>query len=142
MTGVARTTDAPNRFPGIEAFEALAIDPAEFDHEAHIYVAWAYLRRMELLHAIDRYRSTLRRLTVKLGVPGKYHETITWFFMIAVADRMQASPHDDWTAFRQANGDLFEPQGAFLKVHYTGTLLNSERARSRFVLPDRLPHDS
>lgn len=137
MTQTACTDDAMRENPGIEAFEALEIDPASFGHEAHLYVAWAYLRKMDLLHAIDRYRSALRRLTVKLGVPGKYHETITWFFLITVAERIQASPHADWDAFRQANPDLFKPNGAYLKAHYTSELLNSERARSGFALPDK-----
>ena len=142
MTQTACSDDGMRGLPDIDAFEALDIDPASFDHEAHIYVAWSYLREMELLHAVDRYRSTLRRLTVKLGVPGKYHETITWFFMITVAERIHACPHADWDTFRQTNADLFEPNGAYLKAHYSAGLLNSERARSGFALPDKLHDDS
>ena len=142
MTQPACTNDARREYPGLEDFEALEIDPAAFDHEAHIHVAWSYLGKMDLLHAIDRYRSTLRRLTVKLGVPGKYHETITWFFLIAVAERIQASPEADWNTFRRTNADLFEPNGAYLKAHYSAALLNSERARSGFALPDKPGNDS
>ena len=142
MTQAACARDAKRNIPDIAAFEALEFDPGSFDHEAHIHVAWQYLGKMDLLHAIDRYRSTLRRLTVRLGVPGKYHETVTWFFMITVAERLRASPGAGWNAFRQANADLFEPNGAYLKAHYTEGLLNSDRAREGFTLPDKLNSDS
>ena len=137
MMQAASTNDTSREFPTIAAFEALDIDSARFDHEAHIFMARAYLRELDLLHAIDRYRSTLRQLTVKLGVPDKYHETITWFYMISVALRIHESPDADWIEFRRANEDLFEQNGAFLKAHYSAELLNSERARAGFVLPDQ-----
>jgi hypothetical protein len=137
MAKTAVIDQALHAFPTIGEFEALKVDPARFDHEAHIFVAWSYLQKLELLHAIDRYRSTLRRLTAALGVPGKYNETITWFFMIVVQDRIRESPNGDWKDFRQQNGDLFEQNAAFLKAHYSAELLNSDRARFNFVLPDR-----
>jgi hypothetical protein len=123
--------------PSIRQFEALEIDPASFDHEAHVYVAWQYLADSELLEAIGRYRRALRRLTVKLGIPGKYHETITWFYMIAVAERRQARPGDDWPSFKTSNADLFEPAGAFLRRYYSAGTIDSPVARKLFILPDR-----
>ena len=66
--------------PTIEEFEALAIDAKRFNHQCHIFVAWSYLRDHDLLVSIARFRNTLKRFTLKLGEPGKYHETITWFF--------------------------------------------------------------
>ncbi len=35
--------------PTIEQFEALDIVPGDFNHEAHIYVAWSYLQQFDLL---------------------------------------------------------------------------------------------
>ena len=40
-------------------------------------MAWLYLERYTLLDAVSRFTAAIRRLTEKLGVPGKYHETIT-----------------------------------------------------------------
>lgn len=122
--------------PSIRQFEELDIDPDAFGHEAHLYVAWTYLADLDLLAAIDRYRSTLRRLTIKLGVPGKYHESITWLYMIAVAERRRDLPTDDWPAFKEANADLFAPGGAFVRRYYKAATLESEAARQQFVLPD------
>jgi len=81
--------------PSIAEFESLDIDPNHFDHEAHVYVAWAYLQKFGLLASIDRYSTVLQRLTMKFGVPEKYHETITWFYLLATAERACGSAAED-----------------------------------------------
>lgn len=122
--------------PTIEAFENLDIDPAQFDHTAHLYVAWSYLQTNELLTSIARYRKTLRRLTEKIGVPEKYHETITWFFLIAVAERTGRTTQGDWDAFAKNNSDLFTRHPSLVRRFYSAEQLNSDLARKMFVLPD------
>lgn len=125
--------------PTLEQFEALDVVPAEFDHEAHIYVAWSYLQRFDLLTSIDRYRSVLRRLTQKFGVPDKYHETITWFYLIDVAERAKNSAASDWSSFKQRNPELFVRNPAIIRRFYSETRLMSDEARRTFVLPDLSP---
>jgi hypothetical protein len=121
----------------LEAFEAAAIDPAAFDHEGHVYVGWLYLERLPLLEALQRYSGALRRLTERLGVPDKYHETITWFYLVLIAERRDATRGHGWFAFRSENDDLFHAR-AMLARYYSEELLMSNRARQTFVLPDRL----
>lgn len=44
----------------IEHFESADIDPDQFNHEAHVYVAWLYVREYELAKAketLSRYYS-------------------------------------------------------------------------------------
>ena len=127
------------RFPTIEQFEAGDVDVESFDHEAHVYVAWSYLQETDLLNAIARYRSALQRLVRKLGAEGKYHETITWCYLMAIAERLESAPGSDWPAFRQANPDLFERGVGWLRGYYSEERLWSARARRTFVLPDRAP---
>lgn len=121
--------------PPVEQFERGDIDPERFDHAAHVYVAWCYLERFDVGTTIRRYCEALRRLTEKLGVPGKYHETITWFFVIAVAERRRDG--EGFTDFVARNPDLFGPP-SLLRRYYRPETLASDRARRRFVLPDRL----
>lgn len=125
--------------PEIEQFEALDVDPATFDHQAHIYVAWRYLQQMELLECIDRYRSVLRRLTEKLGVPDKYHETITWFYMIGVSERATGAAASEWELFRNSNPDLFAKGPTIIQRFYSEARLRSDKARQTFLLPDLAP---
>ena len=127
------------KFPTIEQFEAGDIEAETFDHEAHIFVAWSYLRETDLLDAIARYRAALQQVTRKLGAEGKYHETITWVYLVAIVERLEAAPGLDWPAFRQANADLFERDAGWLRRYYSEDRLWSAQARRTFVLPDRAP---
>ena len=122
----------------IESFEAGSIDIAAFDHDAHVYVAWLYLKRFPLLDAVVRFTDAIRRLTVQIGVPDKYHETITWFFLFLIAERRANSRASDWFTFRRQNSDLFgRGANSVLNRYYSNELLASDRARQSFVLPDR-----
>lgn len=121
----------------VEAFERGEIDPDTFDHEAHVYLAWRYLERFPLPAALEKFDAALRRLTAKLGLPGKYHATITWFFLLLIAERRSVDPGADWNRFRQQNADLIE-DGGILGRYYSRQTLASDRARQSFVLPDRL----
>jgi hypothetical protein len=126
-------------FPTVEQFETGDIDPETFGHEAHIYVAWSYLQQADLLEAIGRYRAALQRLTRRLDVEAKYHETVTWFYLVAIAERLAADPGQAWPAFRQANPELFERGSGWLRRYYSADRLGSAQARRTFVLPDRAP---
>jgi len=123
----------------IEVFETGKLDPEIFDHEAHIYVAWLYLDRYPVLQATQRYMNALKRITAELGIPGKYHQTITWFFMFLIDERRRASANSDWFSFRRNNADLFaRGEQSILSRYYRPETLASDNARRSFVLPDRL----
>lgn len=122
----------------IESLENATIDAEAFDHEAHIYLGWLYLEHYALADGIKRFTNDLRRLTRKLGVPGKYHETISWFYLLLIEERRSVSPANNWFAFRRANDDLFRRDNNILERYYSKELIYSDRARRSFVLPDRL----
>jgi hypothetical protein len=90
----------------IERFEATDIDPARFDHEAHIYVGWLYVNAYPCSEAISRFDAALKRLTVKIGAEGKYNAMITWLFLLLIDARVQES--ETWLAFSNRNADLLE----------------------------------
>ena len=124
--------------PGItiERFEAGDIDPDQFDHEAHVYVGWLYVCECELADAIAKFDNGLKRLVSKFGAEGKYHATLTWFFLLLIADRIE--PDEPWQVFRHRNADLVTGGKEVLSRYYSETCLFSARARERFVLPDKL----
>lgn len=123
----------------IDALETGSIDPEAFDHEAHIYLGWLYLERFEIPEAIRRFSTALRKLTEELGVPDKYHETITWFYLLLLAERRLSSPSQDWFSFRRENDDLFgRGDRSILFRYYNRATLADPGARRVFVLPDRL----
>ena len=129
--------------PGIErivqAFEDATIEPGRFDHETHILVGWRYLQDDNLLDAITRFTAAIVRLTHKLGLSSKYHETITWFYLIKIAERRSGSAALDWPAFKAANPDLFTWNPGLIQKYYSESLLSSEISRRMFVFPDKAP---
>lgn len=120
----------------VAAFEDATIDAQDFDHEAHLLVGWRFLQDQSLLDALKRFTAALKRLTRKLGVPGKYHETITCFYLIKIAERRAGQAATDWTEFKDANPDLFTRNPSLIRQYYSESLLASEDARRVFVLPD------
>jgi len=99
-------TDSLQRDFTLRRFEAAEIDPARFDHEAHVYVAWLYVRAFPRHEAIARFDAALRRLTRKIGAADKYNAMITWLFLMLIAERARGD--EDWPAFRVRNADLFD----------------------------------
>ena len=122
----------------IDDLEQSRIEGASFDHEAHVYLAWLYLDRYPVTEAIERYTAALKRLTAKLGVPDKYHDTVTWFFMLIIAQRRIACADVDWTVFKEKNADLLSRENNVLNRYYSKETLATDAARQSFVLPDRL----
>jgi hypothetical protein len=139
IAGPADAESLPECAALVKAFDSGNVDPQYFDHEAHIRVAWCYLQTFPAAMAIARFTEALRSLTVRLGMAQKYHETISWFFMIVIADRQARSPTSDWETFKKQNRDLLEEGSALLKRHYSTDCLDSMDARQRFVLPNLAP---
>ena len=125
------------RVPDISVlrFEALDFDPDSFDHEMHVYIARALILEFGQEEAAERFAQTLKTLTDKLGMPGKYHETITRFYVHAIAERSRLSSGADWESFRTGHPELFD--GSLLRSSYSAERLASDEARRFFVLPDR-----
>lgn len=124
----------------ISEFERFDVDPARFDHEAHVAIAWNYLDHYAEKVATERFVAALRALTAHLGVPGKYHETITRFYLEVIAERRLTNSGADWKEFRSLNPDLLDP--GLIARHYSPELIGSDEARNRYVPPDRLPLSS
>ena len=122
----------------IEQLEMGEIDAGSFDHESHVYMGWLYVGEFGATRAIEKFTAALKRLVIKLGVPGKYHDTITWFYLLVIAERRMKSGGDDWTTFRRDNPDLFSRNDNVLSRFYSRELLGSDEARNGFVLPDRI----
>jgi hypothetical protein len=116
-------------------FEACTLPPEEFPHEAHVYVAWSYLRELPLGIAAERFIRNLKRYADSLGKTTLYHETITWAYVLLVNERMDEG---DWRSFCAANEDLLTFRPSVLDRYYRPETLSSDRARTTFLMPDRM----
>lgn len=119
----------------VRGFERGSLRPGEFHHAEHVRVAWLYLRRFEPAEALRRYVEGIRRLSRALGAPEKYHETITWAYLLLIGERV--ADDESWEEFAGRNPDLLDWQTSILERYYSPELLGSGAARRRFFLPDR-----
>jgi hypothetical protein len=115
-------------------FEAGLHDEETFDHAEHVRIAFALVARYEFDEALHRFATGLRRLTVRLGRPTKYHATITTAFVALVAERRLTSGAATWEAFAPHATDLLDRR--CLTRWYSARALGSDVARRTFVLPD------
>lgn len=121
----------------IERFEQGRIDVATFDHAAHVRLAWSYLQSMDQYEASRRFSAALQRLTRRIGASDKFHATVSGFFVFLIAERIARDPGADWRRFRRVNADLLAGAGPLLAAHYSPQRLQSDAAKSLFLLPDR-----
>lgn len=128
---------AESSYPTLENFENGNVIAEQFDHSAHVYIAWKMLQKSSPLETINRYSAALRRITKALNVPGKYHETITWFYVLIISDRISPAIPASWEQFAAANPDLLGNSLELLSNYYSDVRLWSADARQRFLLPDR-----
>jgi len=118
------------------AFEACDIPAAEFDHRAHVRLAYIYLCEQSSDEARKAMKQSLLGFLTHLGIgESRYHETITRAWVMAVAHFMQLSPTCHSAAiFIDQNPVLLDSN--IMLSHYSAEVLFSPTARSQFVEPD------
>ncbi len=120
------------------ALESCAIDPAAFNHAAHLRAGFLYLQRHDFADALGRMRRAIRHFATSIGKDGLYHETITTAFMTLINECIATGPAGiAWDDFAACHTDLFD--GTALAQHYSPERLKHPLARSVFLLPDRVP---
>lgn len=121
----------------VAAFEGGDIPPGDFRHRDHVRLAWTYLCQAPLDGALARFTTRLKDFAASAGHPEKYHETITWAYMVLINERMQRGADGSWQAFADANPDLLDYENSILNCYYTPETLGSALARKNFLMPDR-----
>ena len=71
----------------IRRFEDGTLPASEFHHRDHVRLAWLYLDEEPPLAALARFAEGLKRFATRNGVPGLYHETIIWAYLLLIHER-------------------------------------------------------
>jgi hypothetical protein len=121
----------------LQGFEDATLPDTAFHHAQHVRVAWIYVDRYGMPAAIQRFTSALKRFAAAKQKPGLYHETITWAYLLLIAERVARRPAAGWEGFVAANQDLLQWKPSILDALYTPETLWSSLARNTFVMPDR-----
>jgi|SRR5579872_1243912 len=122
----------------IERFERDLISSDSFHHADHVHLAFAYLSVYPPLEALDRFSRALKRYAEARGKPELYHETITHAYFFLIRERMARTSTADWDEFARRNSDLLQWKPGVLGQYYRESTLQSDLARSVFLLPDKL----
>jgi hypothetical protein len=123
----------------LTAFLDCSMPASGFDHRGHVRAAWLMLRCYPEDEAAQRTCDGIARLATHLGVPGKYHRTLTEALVRLMAHGGAADHGMSWNDFVHKNRLLMEDARGLLARHYSEQTLGSPDARKNFVPPDRLP---
>ena len=125
----------------IQDFEAGTIDNSTFSHVDHVFVIWSLIHTHGTLEAINRFESSLKKITHAAGHPEVYNATITYALGFLTAERISEGPALDWDDFARNNPDLLAWPNEQLTNLYPNGLLHTDKAREVFVLPHPIPHN-
>ena len=121
----------------LAGFEDGTLPVEAFHHAQHVQVAWMFVARHGMPGALGAFSSALQRFAIAKGVPNLYHETITWAYLLLIADRQARAPVATWEEFRARNADLLTWKPSVLDDLYTPETLWSDLAKRVFLMPDR-----
>ncbi|NNF17625.1 MAG: hypothetical protein HKN70_12855 [Gammaproteobacteria bacterium] len=121
----------------VNAMEQLTMEKGQFDHAAHVQLAWTYLRMHPPQQALGECSRTIKAFAEHVGVTDKYHATITLANFLSVAISMEEADNTEiWPAFVRRNTELLRhPMQAVYRL-YTHECLESDEARQEFLDPD------
>jgi hypothetical protein len=123
----------------VARFEDATLSNESFHHRDHVRMAFLYLRRYPVLEALQRFSASLARFAAAKGKPGLYNETVTWAFLFLIRERMARSGgNHTWEEFAAGNADLLSWENNILRRYYREATLQSNLARSIFVMPDKI----
>lgn len=117
--------------------ESCRLPISEFDHRAHLRLAYIYLAENDVDTAVAMMRDALERLLTTNGIEpaAKYHETLTRAWTLAVHHFMSITPDSDSAdGFIDQNPDILDSN--VMLTHYSAETLFSDQARKYFVQPD------
>ena len=119
------------------AFEACEVAPADFDHRAHVRLAYIYLCEGGVDQAEGNMARAIQSLLEHNDIDrAKFHVTLTRAWVMAVNHFMDQGDAACASAdeFIDANPELLDTK--IMLTHYSAQVLFSEDARHAFVEPD------
>jgi hypothetical protein len=126
----------------LRRFESCTLTHDQWNHEAHIRVAFLYIRANPFETALDCIRSGIQRLNAAHEVPEGptrgYNETTTRAFAVIIASTIAAygveMPTPTSTDFCKTHPHLL--QKTLLRLFYSPSRRMDPRAKKRFLRPD------
>ena len=122
----------------LDRFLDTTLPADQFHHQQHVHVAWLFIREHGMPDALREFTAAIKRFADAKGATGLYHETITWAFLLIIAERQARTNASNWEEFAAAHPDLLVWKPSILNRYYSKELLASDLARRTFLMPDLL----
>jgi hypothetical protein len=85
----------------LEEFARGTLAAESFHHADHGRMAFLYLHKYPVTEALERFCGALARLAESQGRPERYHETVTWAYVLLIRERLaQAGRRQSWGGIR------------------------------------------
>lgn len=121
------------------AFQRCEIAVDEFNHKAHLKLAYILLVHYDVEEAYVKLKSYLLNFLKYNGVPeNKFHETMTRAWLLAVKHFMHVSSVSENAEDFISNNDILSDK-EIMFTHYSRDLMSTELARTSFIAPDLEP---
>lgn len=121
--------------------ENCSLEPALFNHEAHLRLAWIHLKHHDIDDAIAKVCKQLERYVDSLGARDKYNTTLTVAATRTVYHFMLKSNSHTFPEFMLEFPRLKSNFKDLLFTHYGFNIFSSERAKAEYLEPDLVPFD-
>lgn len=91
-------------------FEQGTLPPARLSHRLHLALGWRALQRDGFPAGAAAFCEQLRRYVDAIGATGKYHETITWAYLVLMNEErvLCAAPGESFDAMIERRPDLLD----------------------------------
>jgi hypothetical protein len=138
MESVDGVTPEDEQF--VAAFEVGQIANQSFHHRDHLRLAWIQIRPLGMERASESVAVAIQQFAAHHGQANRYHETMTRFWLRAVALGIDHHPDLPFEGLLAAESHLLDKNLPFL--HWSQERMGSEEARRRWVEPDlrSMPH--
>ena len=125
----------------LSAFESATLPEEQWDHNAHMIVAFTYLSRFSFERGSRMIMNGIKRLNITHNKPEAYHETVTVAYARLIKAALIKQPV--WLtaqSFIDAHEELSSQQPyRGLAAYYHRETLDSDEARQQFVDADKQP---
>ena len=118
-------------------FENCTLPPSQFSHRLHLAMGWRCLRQHGFPEGVIEFERRLRAYVESVGASAKYHETVTWAYMVLMNEEMtlRSAPDEPFDLMIERRPDLLDHRSGALAQCYPREQLDDAAARCVFVLP-------
>ena len=130
----------------VERFKKQQVEAGEFNHLAHLKVAWSYIHEYSPVEARERFHSDIIKLTQVLGAEEKYHRTLTDFFIDYLYQikwylSSKLAADKSWSLVEKQCPLLINDAKKLVNFYYSEDRINSPEAKSNYLEADKMPLD-